>query len=333
MNERAGEESYELGTQEAPAAPAPLRAVPREGECFIGVSAYVAQLKEFIGAQAMQRHPVLLIADPGLRPEQVARALHEAGPQRVLPFYSVNARSLSGEALHRLLFGPHGVIETCQRGTVYLNDLASLPVMVQQRFAACIEEHRWRHSSGNPLQQRLVFATEWNPGVETKISAENRLTYGLVEVLRPSSFRLKPLRERSEDIPHLAAHLAERLAQKLRRGAVELTPGALKALTGYEWEVNIDELEAVLESAIGQTPPHGIGESLLPPRIRYAHLRVIPQDGIDLPRVVDDYERTIIATALEQAGGCQTRAARLLGLRVQTLNMKLKRFLSQERRP
>ena len=254
MNERAGEESYELGTQEAPAAPAPLRAVLREGDCFIGVSAYVAQLKEFIGAQAMQRHPVLLIADPGLRPEQVARALHEAGPQRALPFYSVNARSLSGEALHRLLFGPHGVIETCQRGTVYLNDLASLPVMVQQRFAACIEEHRWRHSSGDPLQQRLVFATEWNPGAETKISAENRLAYGLVEVLRQSSFRLKPLRERSEDIPYLAAHLAERLAQRLRRGAVELTPGALKALTDYEWGGNVDELEAVLESAIGQTP-------------------------------------------------------------------------------
>src|SRR4029453_11373531 len=118
MNERISDESP---VPEAPALSAALHAVPRESECFLGVSAYVGQLREFISSQAAQRHPVLFIAEPGLRPEQVARGLHEAGPERGLPFYGVNARGLDDEALHRLLFGPHGVIETCQRGTVYLN--------------------------------------------------------------------------------------------------------------------------------------------------------------------------------------------------------------------
>ncbi len=74
-----------------------------------------------------------------------------------------------------------------------------------------------------------------------------------------------------------------------------------------------------------------IDESLLPDRIRYATLRTIPASGIDLPGVVDDYERSLLETAMRQTGGNQTKAAQLLGLRVQTLNMKLKRYAELNR--
>ncbi len=73
-------------------------------------------------------------------------------------------------------------------------------------------------------------------------------------------------------------------------------------------------------------PPPRIDEHLLPDRIRDMSLRTIPPNGIDLQTVVGDYERSLIETALRQTGGNQTRAGRLLGLRVQTLNAKLKRF-------
>ena len=94
----------------------------------------------------------------------------------------------------------------------------------------------------------------------------------------------------------------------------------------YTWERNIDELESVIEGAVEAVSPQQLDESLLPPRIRHAMLKSIPPEGIHLPEIVDDFERTLIDTALRQAGGSQTRASRLLGLRVQTLNMKLKRF-------
>jgi DNA-binding NtrC family response regulator len=97
-------------------------------------------------------------------------------------------------------------------------------------------------------------------------------------------------------------------------------------LSDYPWEGNIDELEAALESAINSTLPQQIDESLLPSRIRYAALKSIPTSGIDLPQLVDDFERSLIETALRQTNNNQTKAATLLGLRVQTLNMKLKRF-------
>jgi DNA-binding NtrC family response regulator len=296
-------------------------------ECFIGVSTNVVALKQFISVQAVQRQPTLLIGERGLRQEQVARVLHQAGQNWAQPFFAVNAHSLDSEALHSLLFGSRGMIESCSDGTIYVNELTHLPALVQQRFAAHIEEQRWRAHSGKQSGPRLIFATEWNPG---QMTAENRIGYGLVELLRPTSFTIKPLRERSEDIPYLARHLTEKIVRRLNKGPHEISVGSLKMLSDYFWEGNTDELEAALESAIVNTPPQQIDESLLPTRIRYSALKTIPSAGIDLPQMVDEFERNLIETALRQTSNNQTRASALLGLRVQTLNMKLKRFKEKE---
>lgn len=292
-------------------------------ECFAGVSPNVVALKEFISVQAAQSQPTLLIGERGLRQEQIARVLHQASEQWAQPFFSVNAHSLSSDALHQLLFGARGVIENCHRGTIFINELTSLPPLLQQRFAAHLEEQRWRARSGRQEGPRLIFATAWNPA---EMRAENRIAYGLVELLRPSSFLIRPLRERSEDVPYLINHLLERIVKRLGKGPHEVSPAAMKILVEYTWEGNIDELEATLESAVSCTPPHQIDETLLPPRIRFATLKAIPAGGVDLPQMVDDFERSLIETALRQTHGNQTKAAQLLGLRVQTLNMKLKRF-------
>ncbi|MCI0665412.1 MAG: sigma 54-interacting transcriptional regulator, partial [Acidobacteria bacterium] len=280
----------------------------------------------FISVQAVQHQPTLLIGERGLRQEQIARVLHQASENWSQPFFAVNAHSLESEALHSLLFGTRGMIETCERGTIYVNELTRLPALLQQRFAAHIEEQRWRAHSGKRNGPRLIFATEWNPA---DIKAENRIAYGLVELLRPMGFIIKPLRERSEDIPYLARHLVERLVKRLNKGPHDITIGALKMLADYTWEGNIDELDAALESAITSTPPQQIDESQLPSRIRYSTLKAIPSSGIDLPNMVDDFERSLIETALRQTNGNQTKASAMLGLRVQTLNMKLKRFSEQ----
>src|SRR5215813_7433925 len=269
-------------------------------ECFIGVSTNVSDLKKFIGVHAAQTHPVLLIGERGLRQEQIARVLHQASAQWAQPFFAVNAHGLSGEALHGLLFGPQGVIETVRHGTIFINELTHLPLLLQQRFAVYMEEQRWSERGGHQWRQRVVFASEWNP---SERSAENRIAYGLVEMLKSFSFTIKPLRERSEDISYIALHLVTRIAQRLNKGPHEITSEALHALGEYKWEGNIDELESVLESVISYLPPQQISEGSLPSRIRYARLKTIPPEGVDLPQIIEDFERNLIATALEQCGG------------------------------
>lgn len=292
-------------------------------ECFAGVSQHVSELKEFISAQALQHQPTLLIGERGLRQEQIARVLHQASENWGQPFFSINAHSLSATALHNLIFGNTGVLETIPNGTIFINELTRLPQLLQQRLAVYIEEQTWRARSNKPTGPRLIFATEWNPA---GLRAENRIAYSLIDLFRHTSFLLKPLRERSEDIPYLATHLAARVAKRLGKGTHEITREAMQMLTEYTWEKNIEELEVVIESAIANAPPPRIDETLLPGRIRYASLRAIPADGVNLPSLMDEYERNLIETALKQTGGNQTKAAQLLGLRVQTLNMKLKRL-------
>ncbi len=295
----------------------------RQFECFIGVSERIAELKEFVSAQATLSQPVLLAGEHGLRQEQIARALHLASERRDKPFFAVNTRSLADDALDHLLFSPGGAMEAIKNGTIYLNELIGLPALAQQRLAVYLEEQRSPRAIRHAAWPRLVLATDDDNKERT---AGNRLAFGLAEQLRSSSFRLKPLRERSEDIPYLVSHLAARIARRLSKGAHKFTPEAMDMLMAYEWKRNIDELAAVLESAIDNAPPPLIDEALLPGHLRRATLSAIPHDGIDLPRLVNNYERSIIETALRQTSGNQAKAARLLRLRVQTLNMKLKRF-------
>ena len=292
-------------------------------ECFIGVSEHINELKDFTNEQATGNEPVLLVGERGLRQEQIARALHQSSENRLEPFLAIDVRGLDIDALNRLLFGRRGVVQALKRGTLYINDLMRLPAILLQRFAIHIEEQRWRPQSSFSSKQRLIFATET---AEIERTAENRLAYVLVEQFRSSSFFLKPLRERSEDIPYLVEHLTKRIAKRLGKGEHGVTPDVMLKLTEYSWERNIDEIESVLESMISSAPPPSIDETSLPARVRHARLQTIPPEGIDLPRLVDDFEQSLIETTLRQTKGNQTLAAQLLHLRVQTLNMKIKRF-------
>lgn len=288
-----------------------------------GVSNALAGLKDFIRARATEEGPLALIGERGLRQEEIARAVHQASERRGRPFVAFDAHCIGAEGLLQLLFGPEGAVEANRQGTVFINELVNLPVLLQQRIAIHLEEQRLRDARAHA---RLLIATEYQP---EKMCAENRLAYHLIETLRPSNtIVIQPLRERSEDIPALAEGLLAEIARRLNKGACLIAPEMTKLLTAYDWPGNIDELEAVLESAVTRAAPPSLDEELLPVRVRTATLSRLPPEGIDLFETVEEFERRLIAMALKQSGNVQTRAAKLLGLLPQNLNMKIKRGLS-----
>jgi DNA-binding NtrC family response regulator len=293
-----------------------------EEACFIGVSRHVAELKKFVAAQAAQSQPVLLLGEPGLHCEQIARAIHQLSGKPPHTFCAVNTRDYNAAALNELLFSPTGLVESCRSGTIFIDEVSKLSLSLLYRFAILLEGVDQRARSGAATESRLILAASegWPDS-----SARNEPFADVAAVLQPAVFRLRPLRERSEDIPYLVIYLADRIACRLHKGRHHIAPEALAMLAAYDWPGNIDELESVLESLIAHTPPPEINEALLPSRIRRTKLAQIPEEGINLFQAVAEYEQGLIAQALRQTGGKQNAAAQLLGLRPQTLNTKLKR--------
>jgi DNA-binding NtrC family response regulator len=290
--------------------------------CFIGVSQHVAQLKKFVTAQASQPEPVLLLGEVGLRCEQVARATHQLSGKPPHSFHAIDARAYNAAAFNELLFSATGLVESGRDGTIFIDEVSKLSLPLLYRFAILVEGLDQRARSSAATGVRLILAaSESGPDPAEK----NEPSTNVVAVLQPAVFRLKPLRERSEDIPYLVIYLADRIACRLHKSRHNVPPDAMTLLTTYDWPGNIDELETVLESVIAHTPPPEIIEALLPSRIRRTKFGQIPEEGINLFQAVAEYEQGLIAQALRQTGGKQSAAAQLLGLRPQTLNTKLKR--------
>lgn len=305
-------------SEEAPTA-SPLET----DECFAGVSSHVAELRNFVRDQANEKHPALLIGERGLRQEQIALAIHLMSGQSPHPFYPVVAREHCEATLNDLLTSPSGLIGGCHDGTVFIDDVTSLPNPLQRRLAIHINERSVGAQAGETPGARLIFAAYHDAD---GAGVDNSLFHHIIAMDYPARFHLKPLRERRDDIPHAVARLVERIAARDAKGPFTVSPEGMEALTSYDWERNIEELESVLESAVAQIAPLQINPARLPSRIRYVSLQELPEEGIDLPRVVDEYERAVAAEALRQAGGKQTVAARMLRLNKQTLNMKLSRW-------
>ena len=122
-----------------------------------------------------------------------------------------------------------------------------------------------------------------------------------------------------------------------RKPGLELTPDALDLLTEYDWPGNVRELENVIERAVVLTVGARIGAELIPDHVRRApsfHMPqfVVPPEGISFKDVITDFEKRLIESTLEAAGGVQKRAAELLHIKPTTLNEMIKRYDIHPRR-
>jgi two-component system response regulator PilR (NtrC family) len=138
---------------------------------------------------------------------------------------------------------------------------------------------------------------------------------------------IPPLRQRREDIPLLAEHFVRRLAGEHGR-AVRLSPEGARKLEGYDFPGNVRELENMLERAVALSSSPIISAGELPevhaPKVAAAEPPpTFPPDGVDLERLVGDFERAWVLRALEQAGGVRKRAAALLGISFRSLRYRL----------
>lgn len=327
-----------------------VRSVKREG--FIGRSEVMENVFRLVDRVATARSTVLITGESGTGKELVAKAIHEASPRSQRPFVVVNCSNIPSELLESELFGhtrgaftgavaaKKGLFEVADTGSIFLDEIGDLRPETQVRLLRVIQEREFTPvGDTNPVKVdvRIIAATN----VDLKEAVRNgQFREDLYYRLSVVPLELPPLRARREDILPLTQHFIRKYAaENAREISDNVRPDVLSLLENYNYPGNVRELENIIERAIVIAPNDELTVECLRPEVRDPDLAFEmiaategASNGIDLARGVNFYDEVkkfeidLIRRALEQTGGHQSRAARLLGLNATTLNSKIKTY-------
>jgi transcriptional regulator with PAS, ATPase and Fis domain len=301
------------------------------------------RLFQLIEKAAASEASILVRGETGSGKELVATAVHALSPRRDGPFRAINCAALPPNLLESELFGHErgaftgavrdspGHFRLAERGTLFLDEVAELPLELQAKLLRVVETHTVIPVGGRDsiaVDVRIVAAT--HRGLRREVEA-GRFRADLMYRLRVVPLFIPPLRARPGDVLLLAQKLIETLNARGGRRVERLAPSVRAAFEGYSWPGNVRELRNVLEYAyvVGEGPV--IVDADLPPEIidREAEEAIAPAVNRPLSLPVEraaSPEADRVHRALERAGGNRDRAAQILGMSRSTLWRKMKAF-------
>jgi two-component system, NtrC family, response regulator PilR len=312
---------------------------------LIGKSAPMHRVFEMVRKIASTRTSVLLIGESGTGKELAARALHELSGRAEHAFIAVNCGAIPESLIESEFFGHvkgsftganadrTGLFEAAHGGTIFLDEIGELPAPMQVKLLRVLQERKVKRVGGvqeKEVDVRVVAAT--NRDLETEVE-KGTFRQDLFYRLNVIQLRLPPLRERREDIPILVDHFVRKLAAEHGRQITGVDPDAMSALMGHSFPGNVRELENLIERAVTLAPGDRISSDTLPTLnalssagARLGPASELPEEGLDLEKVVEDFERGILIKALERTRGNRTEAARLLGVTFRSLRYRLSKL-------
>src|ERR671939_99024 len=287
---------------------------------IIGRSPKMKQVFDLIIQAAPSRSTILIQGESGTGKELVARAIHTHSQRADRAFVTVNSGNLSPDLLESTLCGhvkgaftgavypKKGLFDLADRGSIFFDEIGNVPLETQAKLLRVIQEREFMRLGGMEtikVDVRIIAATN----VDLRhMMEEGKFREDLYYRLHVISIQLPPLRDRKDDIPLLVRHFLEKYGEENRKRDLELTPDALDLLTEYDWPGNVRELENVIERAVVLTPNARIGIDLIPDHVRKAPnfqmpQFVVPPEGISFKEVITDFEKKLIESTLEVAGG------------------------------
>ncbi|HTG94237.1 MAG TPA: sigma-54 dependent transcriptional regulator [Pyrinomonadaceae bacterium] len=319
---------------------------------IIGRSDVMQEVFRLVEQVAPARSTVLITGESGTGKELIAKAIHESSPRATRPFVTVNSSNIPSELLESELFGhtrgaftgavaaKKGLFEVADGGSIFLDEIGDIPPETQVRLLRVIQEREFTplgDTSPRRVDVRIIAATNIDLKDAVRQGSFREDLYYRLSVV---PIELPPLRDRREDILPLAQHFTRKYNEENGRTVAEqIAPDVLALLESYSWPGNVRELENAIERAVVIAPGDEITEECLRPEISDPQSIVTAShDGAsnaavhDIARGVNFYEEVrrfevdLIRRALEQTGGHQSRAARLLGMNATTLNSKIKTY-------
>jgi NtrC-family two-component system response regulator AlgB len=293
------------------------------------------KLIETAHSAASSEATILLTGESGTGKNVLARQIHEWSERRANPFVMVNCTTLSEHLLESELFGhvkgaftgavkdKPGRLEAANGGTVFLDEIAELPLTLQTKFLRFLQDQRFERVGGEQTIQvnaRIIAAT--NRDLQQEIST-GRFRVDLYYRLNVISLRVPALREHSEDLLTLAEKLLAEAAARNRRSSLQFSAEAKKALAAYSWPGNIRELRNVVERAAVLSRGNLIQKEDLPDVI----FQPMPAKPTDLSpgATLEDMEAEHIRRVLALTPTLED-AAETLGIGFATLWRKRKRY-------
>jgi two-component system response regulator AtoC len=317
----------------------------RRWQRLLGEGPAMQRLREQIRAVAPYKTNILITGERGVGKEAVARTIHASGPRAEHPWVTLNCAAIPRDLMESELFGYSkgafsgavqnrlGRLEQANGGTLFLDEIAALDLELQAKLLRVLQEHEFSPVGSDTIYRvdvRIIAATHRNL---PELVQANTFREDLLQRLDVYNLQVPPLRERVEDIPLLANGFLASLRVEMDKPVTEISTEAMAALSNYSWPGNVRELRNAIErsllSCCGNTiqledQPDKVQARPLPPAAASVDLGEIALCGLDEWMI--SAERKLIVQALDECGGVQVNAARLLGINERSLWHRLKKL-------
>ena len=305
----------------------------QQAKQLVSHSQTMRKVMDWARKAAASNSTVLLAGETGTGKEVVARTIHDLGEHRDQPFLGINLAAIPESMVESELFGHErgaftgavgkrdGVLRAAGQGTVFLDEIGELPLVVQAKLLRALEAKEVRPVGSDKnvsIQARILAAT--NRDLKDMV-AQGTFREDLYYRLNIILIEIPPLRERPEDIPALCQALLKRHATRSDVPPPSLTPAAMRTLCAYAWPGNVRELSNVLERAIFLEEDCRIDLEHLPGDIREAGASDLTLQG-----AVKRFERSHVAMVLRLCHGNRELAAERLGISPATLYRRLEKL-------
>jgi len=310
-------------------------------DTLVGSSPQIVQLRQKISKIAATNSRVLVSGPSGSGKELIARMLHNQSSRSKGPFKAVNAASMVPERVQEELFGVEddegnstkiGLLERAHNGTLYLDEVADMPLETQGKLLRLLVEQRFRRLGGQDDVQvdvRVITSSSRDLIKEVELG---RFREDLYHRLNVMPLEAAPLSERREDIPSLVEHFIKQLASSTGLPARQIGGDAMAALQAHDWPGNVRQLrnnvERLLILATGE-PTQPITLETLPPEVSVVRTAQSSNENekiiaMPLRDAREHFEREYLQAQIDRFGGNISRTASFVGMERSALHRKLK---------
>ena len=285
---------------------------------------------------------ILLEGESGTGKDVIAHFMHHFGKRHDRPFVALNCAAIPETLLESELFGYEkgaftdarapkpGILEIASSGTVFLDEIGEMPILLQAKMLRVLEEQTFRRLGGvRDIHVDLRVVAASNRHLADAVE-QGKFRLDLYYRLNVIQVMLPPLRHRKEDILPLAKYFIQHYNNRFRRNIMGISSAATTAMLNYDWPGNVRELRNAVERAVLLEESDWVQPVSLRLEGGMEEYPAVPQkaeaEESKTGKTLEETERRMLIEALDKTGWNQTRAAMLLGISRDTLRYKVKKY-------